>query len=71
MTGEVPIRNCLGGGGAGGAEGVVGGLGAGDRVATTGRQHTGTTQMVAEDVEEAVVGGRWVAADAGGDGAAG
>ena len=65
MTRKIPVRNGLGGGGAGRAEGVVGGFGAGDLVATAGCQHTGTAQMVAENIEQAVVCGRWVADDAG------
>ena len=66
---EIPIGDGLGGGGAGAAEGVVTGRGAGDFLAglpaaaiSEGR---GGAEMVAENVKEAVVCGRWVARDAG------
>ena len=65
---EVPVCVGLGGGGAGATEGVVTGFGAGDLVATGGCQNTGAAQMVAENVKQAVVCGRWVANDAGGYG---
>ena len=56
------------GGGAGAAEGVVGGFGTGYLVATAACQNAGAAQMVAEEVEQAVVACRWVAGNAGGYG---
>ena len=72
MAREIPVGNRLGGGGAGAAEGVVGGAAAGDFCAglptTAVGQNRGGAKMVAENVEQAVVGGRWVARNAGSNG---
>ena len=68
MARKVPVRNGLGGGGAGAAEGVVGGAGAGYLVAGASGQNAGAAQMVAENVEEAIVGDGRVARNAGGNG---
>ena len=72
MTRKIPVGDGLGGGGAGAAEGVVAGAAAGDFCAglptTAVGQNRGGAKMVAENVEQAVVGGRWVARNAGSDG---
>ena len=72
MTRKIPVGDGLGGSGAGGAEGVVAGAATGDfcaglPAAAVG-QNKGGTKMVAENVEQAVVSGRWVARDAGSNG---
>ena len=72
MTRKIPVGDGLGGGGAGAAEGVVAGAAAGDFCAglptTAVGQNRGGAKMVAENIEQAVVCGRWVARNAGSNG---
>jgi hypothetical protein len=55
VPGELPVRNRLAGRGAVGAEGIVAGGAAGDHAVAAGDQHAAAAQVIAVDVEEAVI----------------
>jgi hypothetical protein len=67
MAGELPVGNCLRGRGAVGAEGKVAGAAAGNQAIIAVEHDAGAAEVVAKDIEQAVVAADRVAADASGD----
>jgi hypothetical protein len=71
VPGELPVGNRLGGRGAVGAEGIVAGGAAANHAVAAVDQHAAAAQVIAVDVEEAVIAAGRGARDAYRDALAG